>query len=161
VIGRAVVDVPGAAPYQTSYGVDRKDIVYNEARIDWNQPVLLTEGIFDLAAYPHNCVPLLGKSLAAGGLVEQRLRRYRPPVIVGVDDDAVGTVGEKPTGNVLVSRSAGSREAILQRLHEIGIPRRFWLELPRNDLGDLLKHDGALQVPRLVQAAMRADKARE
>ena len=161
VIGRLTQDRPNVPPYQTSFGVKRKDIIFHESRVDWNQPVLLSEGIFDVAAYPWNNIPLLGKSLPPGGPLEQALRKYRPPVILAVDMDAVAKPNAPArVAQTLVSRAAADREAILQRLSELGITERFWLELPRNDLGEVLEYDGAARVPGLVQAAMRADRSR-
>jgi hypothetical protein len=173
VIGRLLWDNdPQQPPYATTAGVKRTDIIFNEHRLDWNQPVMLVEGIFDYAAYPYNTVPLLGKSLVPGMPLEARLRRYRPPVILGIDMDAVGPDplalalrevargGQERPRDVLRSRAAGDREALLQRLAELGIEQRYWLDLPRNDMGKLLQHDGYRAVPALVAHAMRPDPPR-
>jgi hypothetical protein len=167
LIARAVVDLPGVPPYQTAAGVLRTDVVFNEHRIDWTQPILLVEGFFDYAAYPHNALPLLGKSMAPGSLIEQRLRQHRPPVIVGVDMDAATsrsvlafTAGAGQPQRLKV-RAAASREDILARLAVLGVQERYWLELTENDLGQVLQQVGQSGVPTVVQSAMRIDVARE
>lgn len=175
VIGRVFNQLDPRQPtYSTTPGVKRTEIIFNEHRIDWNQPVFLVEGIFDYAAYPHNSIPLLGKSLVAGTPLEKQLRHYRPPVIVGVDMDAVapdarelalreqqlrvrGLAHVASERDVLRTKAAGDREALLQRLAELGVEQRYWLELPRNDLGQILEHEGARVVPAVVAAGLRPD----
>ena len=40
-----------------------KDVVGFESMIDWNQPVILCEGVFDAIAIKRNAIPLFGKTL--------------------------------------------------------------------------------------------------
>lgn len=148
-------DIPS---YLTSWGNKRKDIIFNESRIDWTQPVVVTEGGIELLAYPCNNVPLMGKSLTP--VLETQLRLHRPPVIVGLNMDAA--TKQQAYGpqqpNVLRQRAAADRQSILARLAELGVSERYWVELPRNDLGDIMRFDGFAAVAPAVKAGLRRDE---
>lgn len=171
LIGRLLWDNdPKNPPYNTTYGVKRTEIIFNEHLVDWNQPVTVVEGIFDYAAYPHNTVLLLGKSLGPGSPLEQRLRHYRPAVVVAVDMDAVEAKQKARTAktdhqdpasvNALRVRAAADREAVLQRLADLGLSRRYYLDLPYNDLGQALQEVGAQGAARVYRESVRPDRER-
>lgn len=39
----------------------RKDVVFNELFINWNEPIILCEGAFDMMSIKRNVIPILGK----------------------------------------------------------------------------------------------------
>lgn len=64
-----------------------KNIVCFENMIDWNEPVILCEGMFDAIALRRNAVPLLGKTIPKNlerGLLEHKVKE----VIIFLDIDA-------------------------------------------------------------------------
>lgn len=64
-----------------------KNIVCFENMIDWSEPVILCEGMFDALALRRNAIPLLGKTLSRA--VEHALLKNRTTeVIVFLDVDA-------------------------------------------------------------------------
>ena len=68
--------------------VPKSSIIFNEVDIDWSQPVILVEGIFDAVKCPDNTVPVLGSSLPKKSLLFKMLSRNQSTVIVAFDEDA-------------------------------------------------------------------------
>lgn len=68
---------------------DKKEVVFNEGRINWCENVTLVEGVFD--SFPiQNSIPLLGKSLNDEFAVYSEItNRARANVNILLDDDAV------------------------------------------------------------------------
>ena len=65
-----------------------KNIVGFESYIDWNNPIVLVEGVFDAIAMRHNAIPLFGKTLPK--LLRERISKYRPEYIyICLDSDAL------------------------------------------------------------------------
>jgi DNA primase len=55
-----------------------KDVVGFESMVDWNQPVILCEGVFDAIAIKRNAIPLFGKTLPPKllkRLVEHKIKK--------------------------------------------------------------------------------------
>lgn len=44
--------------------VDKKSIIFQESKIDWDSPIYLCEGVFDSMRLPFNGISMLGKSLS-------------------------------------------------------------------------------------------------
>ncbi|MEK9767350.1 MAG: hypothetical protein VW683_00400 [Betaproteobacteria bacterium] len=64
-----------------------KNNIIFEQMIDWQQPIVLVEGVFDAITLRRNAVPLLGKILYTK--LKQRLLRQKPPMVyVMLDNDA-------------------------------------------------------------------------
>ncbi len=66
--------------------VDKTSIIANEININWNHPVNLVEGYFDLGSYPPNTIPLLGKVIFNNLL--EKLKKNKTPIIIILDPDA-------------------------------------------------------------------------
>jgi DNA primase len=64
-----------------------KDIVFNELFIDWNQDIVLVEGVFD-AIKSKNAIPLLGSTLNEKTTLFNKIVQYDPVVYVALDPDA-------------------------------------------------------------------------
>ena len=64
-----------------------KDIIFFENLINWNQPIILCEGVFDAMAIRRNAIPLLGKNMASS-LYIKLLTNSTSDIYVALDSDA-------------------------------------------------------------------------
>ena len=64
-----------------------KDVVFNELFIDWNEDLVLVEGVFD-ALVAGNAVPILGSTLRKGSKLLREIVRNDTPIYVALDPDA-------------------------------------------------------------------------
>lgn len=67
--------------------LDKTQIVFNECDIDWDQPVYLVEGVFDLAQLKRNTVCMLGSSLPESSLLFKKIVANECDVILALDSD--------------------------------------------------------------------------
>ena len=65
-----------------------RDIVFNELMIDWDEPVIIVEGVFDAIVIGDNAIPILGSTLREDSLLFQALAVHDTPVYVALDSDA-------------------------------------------------------------------------
>ena len=71
--------------------VDRKNIIFNEDKIQWNADITLVEGPFDSIVVP-NSIPLLGKGLTQEYLLYSKLfERAHANINIFLDGDAIET----------------------------------------------------------------------
>ena len=66
-----------------------KDIIFNDININWNDDLVLVEGIFD-AMKCKNAVPLLGSTLRESSKLFQKICKNKPDVYLALDEDAKG-----------------------------------------------------------------------
>jgi len=64
-----------------------KDIVFNELFINWNEDLVLVEGVFD-AIVCGNAVPILGSTLRSGSDLLRKIVQNDTPVFIALDPDA-------------------------------------------------------------------------
>ena len=64
-----------------------KDIIFFESLINWNQPIILCEGVFDAIAIRRNAIPILGKSISTS-LYKKIITSPLKDVYVALDNDA-------------------------------------------------------------------------
>ena len=64
-----------------------KNIVFNELFIDWDQDLVIVEGVFD-AIVAGNAVPILGSTLRADSRLIQKIVYNDTPVYIALDPDA-------------------------------------------------------------------------
>lgn len=83
VIGRSFYQQ--GKPYH--HGEYDKDIVFNEYLIDWENPVILVEGIFDAIVAGNNAIPRLGSSLTEDSNLFNKLLKAKD-VYLSFDSDA-------------------------------------------------------------------------
>lgn len=105
---------------------NKYDIIFNEKNINWDLPVYLVEGVFDMFRIP-NSIPLLGKTFSLNLLY--KLIQNKSTVIICLDDDAVNDgielydyllsfnlnvyfVSLKNLGDISYQYETGGREAI-------------------------------------------------
>ena len=68
--------------------IPKRNIVFNEIDIDWNNPIILVEGVFDAVKCPDNTIPSLGSSLPTSSMLYKKLKQNKCTVIVAFDDGA-------------------------------------------------------------------------
>lgn len=66
--------------------LDKKNIIFNEGKINWDATIYLVEGPFDHMVVP-NSIPLLGKYIS-DKLFETLLEKANVDVVIVLDDDA-------------------------------------------------------------------------
>lgn len=84
-IGRSIF--PELHP-KYKYPAISRDIIPFELFINWNAPIILCEGVMDMAAIKRNCIPLLGKTITPKlkkKLIESKVRK----IYIAMDSDAV------------------------------------------------------------------------
>jgi DNA primase len=64
-----------------------KDTVCFEMFINWNEPIVLVEGVFDAIAIRRNAIPLLGK-FPSKTLVMRLVEKNVKQIYVALDEDA-------------------------------------------------------------------------
>ena len=65
-----------------------RDIVFNELMIDWDEPIVLVEGVFDAIAAGQNAIPILGSTLREDSRLFQAVALHGTPVYMALDHDA-------------------------------------------------------------------------
>jgi hypothetical protein len=85
---RSYVKGPKVIPYIKPPGeeVHKNDIIFNEYFINWDLPVFLVEGVFDMFRLP-NAIPVLGKEISE--LLTDQLLKHNCTVILCFDPDAI------------------------------------------------------------------------
>jgi DNA primase len=66
-----------------------KDIIFNDLNIDWDDDVILAEGVFD-AMKCKNAIPLLGSTLRENSRLFQKICERKPDVYLALDEDIKG-----------------------------------------------------------------------
>jgi DNA primase len=76
---------PKTIPYLKPDSPEKLSIIFNEYNVNFDLPVYLVEGVFDM--FPiFNCIPLLGKDLSP--LLIKKLVQHKTKVILCLDEDA-------------------------------------------------------------------------
>ena len=85
---RSYVRGPKVIPYIKPPGdeVHKNDIIFNEYFINWDLPIFLVEGVFDMLRLP-NAIPVLGKEISE--LLTNELMKHNSTVIICFDPDAI------------------------------------------------------------------------
>ena len=65
-----------------------RDIVFNELNVDWDEPIVLVEGVFDAIKAGDNAVPILGSTLREKSRLFQAIAIHDTPVYIALDKDA-------------------------------------------------------------------------
>jgi len=65
-----------------------RDICFNELYIDWDDDLVITEGIFDAIRAGPNAIPLLGSTLRESSKLFQKIVKYDTPIYLALDADA-------------------------------------------------------------------------
>lgn len=65
---------------------DKSRIIFNEYLLDWNRPVTISEGIFDIARIS-NSIPLLGSELPTDFYLFKQLIFHKTPTVIILDNE--------------------------------------------------------------------------
>jgi hypothetical protein len=65
-----------------------RDIVFNELYVDWDEDVVLVEGVFDAMTVGLNAIPILGSTLRENSRLFQQIVLNDTPVYLALDHDA-------------------------------------------------------------------------
>ena len=65
-----------------------KDIIFFENLINWNQPIIICEGVFDAIAIRRNAIPILGKSISKA-LLKKIIQSDVEDIYIALDQDAI------------------------------------------------------------------------
>jgi len=65
---------------------NKSEIIFNHYLIDFNKPIILTEGFFD-GYRLQNCIPLLGKELSEDSLLFKYIILHKTPIILILDNE--------------------------------------------------------------------------
>jgi hypothetical protein len=104
--------------------VKRKDIIFNEINIRWNEPLTLVEGPFDLMKCNWNATAMLGSYLDETYQLFQTIVKNNTEVVLAMDSDA-----------------ENKRIKIAQKLKSYGINVKCVNLGKFNDVGEMSKHE--------------------
>lgn len=65
-----------------------KDIIFNELYVNFDEDLILTEGVFDAIIAENNSVPILGSTLSETSRLFQKIVKYDTTVYLALDPDA-------------------------------------------------------------------------
>jgi len=117
------IDSDGAKKYINSK-VKRKNVVFNEINIRWNEPLILVEGPFDLMKCSWNATAMLGSYLDESYVLFQKIVKNQTDIILAMDSDALDKMIK-----------------IAQKLKSYGINVKY-LDLGKfNDVGEMSRND--------------------
>ena len=78
---------PNAYRSYTNPEAKKDDIICFENLINWNEPVILCEGVFDAMAIRRNAIPLLGQNISSA-LMKKLITSSCPDIYICLDRDA-------------------------------------------------------------------------
>jgi DNA primase len=65
-----------------------KNVICLESQINWNEPIILCEGVFDAITIKRNAIPLLGK-FPSRELVQKIFMSGVTDIVISLDNDAI------------------------------------------------------------------------
>ena len=76
-----------AKPKYFNSTVSKMNVIFNEINIDWNKPLVVCEGAFDMMKCGDNATPLLGSEITEEYALFDKIITNNTPVILALDDD--------------------------------------------------------------------------
>ena len=76
-------------PKYVNAKADRKEIVFDSIRIDWQKELTLVEGVFDLVRCDNNATCLLGSYMSENHKIFEKIVSNKTPVLLALDHDAI------------------------------------------------------------------------
>lgn len=65
-----------------------KDVVFNELLLEWDEDLIITEGVFDAMEAGQNAVPLLGSTIRQNSKLFKKITQNDTPIFFALDPDA-------------------------------------------------------------------------
>lgn len=78
----------GTSPRKYKNPQVSRDIIFFDNLINWNQPIILVEGVFDAISARRNAIPILGKTMSKS-LIKKLLSSKLKDVYIALDQDAM------------------------------------------------------------------------
>lgn len=129
--------------------VDKMKIIFNECEVDWDEPIILVEGIFDQIRLGKNSVCLLGSSLPESSYLFKKLVANEASVVLALDSDVV--TKSNRIADSLISYGCNVSVFPLGRYKDVGsmpkeeIERALQALVPWSSKTSLLSKIGALR----------------
>jgi hypothetical protein len=129
-------EIPYIKP--SSKEVAKNDIIFNEYFINWDLPIYLVEGVFDMFRLP-NAIPILGKEIS--DLLTDELLKHNSTVIICFDPDAIKKTVETYT-----------------KLSSLGL-NVFFVDLTsyNKDISKIYEDSGKKEVTKAIKNIKRVD----
>jgi DNA primase len=64
-----------------------RDMVFNQLYVDWDDDLVIVEGVFDAIVAGPNAVPILGSNLRENSVLFQEIVKHDTPIYVALDPD--------------------------------------------------------------------------
>jgi len=119
-----------------------KDIIFNELFIDFDQDIVLVEGIFDAIKAGQNSIPLLGSTLREESVLFQKIVGYDSTVYLALDPDA--NKKENEILKKLINYGVETYKIYVDPYKDVGdMPHEEFLK--RKEQASLITYDTLLQ----------------
>jgi len=116
---------------------EKYDIIFNENNINWDLPVYLVEGVFDMFRIP-NSIPMIGKT--PSWLLFSQLIEHNARVVICLDEDAIKDGIE-----------------IYEKLNSLGLDVYFVDLSNKGDISYVYENEGQEAVTKLLQSKKKID----
>jgi len=67
----------------------RNNVIFNEINLNWNEPITIVEGPFDLMKCDWNSTCLLGSLLSQKSMLFKKIIENKSEILLGLDEDAI------------------------------------------------------------------------
>lgn len=133
--------VNGNGKYIFPDGIKKSEIIFFENMVDFTQPIILTEGVFDAIKIGFNAIPLLG-SFVSRKLVNTMMERGTREVALFLDNDAVRQSVEG--FEYLLRKGINVKLVLLKDSKDAGV-------MSKSDIADILSNTTALTLQEIVR----------
>jgi len=123
-VGRKIWDELPGNKYLNSKA--SKNIVYNELYVDYNKPIVITEGIIDSIKCGKNSIPILGSSISKNSVLFEKIVKSKPMVLLALDRDAL-------------KKSFDIADNLIS--HDVDVRVVFFSGTKYNDFGEMSKEE--------------------
>lgn len=76
-------------PRYVNSKANKTEIIFNDLMVDWTQPVVLVEGVFDAVRVGQNAIPILGSYLPQSAALFSKIVAHELQVTLALDPDAI------------------------------------------------------------------------
>lgn len=125
----------GIKPPYLNPKIDKSTLIFGEKFIDWEKPVIITEGIFDAMAL-YNSIPILGTNIRHCIRLVKTIIKNKSDVIIAFDSDAINK-----------ARKVGLY------LNGLGVKIKIVKHTKYNDISETYEKAGKQEVITLLQTA--------
>ena len=120
---------------------DKKKIIFQESKINWDAPIYLCEGVFDAIRFPQNGISMLGKVLTRDSLLYQTIYKNANSTVTIVLD---GDTNESETKRIYMLLDFGR---LKNKIRYINMAK----DCKYKDMSDLYENEGRRGVVELLK----------